>query len=135
MAKSKLTARAAIQKVLTDNGGKMKVPDIIKAAVPLTALSGKTPGQTIYSTLYAENKKPGGIFKQTGRGEFRLDKANVAKAEKAAAEKAEKPKQSTPRKPRSRKSDDEQTLAEAAAQDGDAPTEVPVEADEAAVPA
>jgi HB1, ASXL, restriction endonuclease HTH domain len=84
-ARTKLTAREAITKVLAQHGGAMKVPEIIKAAVPLTGLAGKTPGQTIYSVLYAEAKKPGSVFKQTGRGEFRLDKAAVAKAEKAAS--------------------------------------------------
>jgi hypothetical protein len=79
MAVKKLTTRAAIEKVLADNGGKMKVPAIVAAAVPLTALGGKTPGQTIYSVLYAEAKKPNAVFKRTGKGEFRLDKRAVEK--------------------------------------------------------
>ena len=54
--------------------------------MPLTALVGKTPGQTVYSVLYAEAKKPTGIFKQTDRGEFQLDKFAVEQAEKQTAE-------------------------------------------------
>jgi len=96
MAARKLTTREAIQKVLAEDGAKMKVKDIIEAAVPLTALGGKTPGQTIYSVLYGEAKKPTSIFKRTGKGEFRLDKRAVEKAEKVAAEsKPSKPKVET----------------------------------------
>ena len=54
---------------------------------PALAGGGKALGQTIYSVLYAEAKKPDAIFNQTGRGEFRLDKTAVGMAEKAAAEK------------------------------------------------
>jgi hypothetical protein len=55
------------------------VPAIIAAAVPLSRLAGKTPGQVIYSVLYSESKKPDGLVIQTGRGEFRLN-ANRRKA-------------------------------------------------------
>lgn len=71
----KMSARDAIQTVLADAAPKsVKVPDIIKAAVPMTNLGGKTPGQTIYSVLYADAKKPKGVarFKQVGKGEFKL---------------------------------------------------------------
>ncbi len=70
--KKKLTAKAAIEKVLTDNGKPMKVPEIIEQALPLTSLGGATPGQTIYSILYAENRKLDGLFTRVGRGEFGL---------------------------------------------------------------
>lgn len=85
-AKKKLTTRAAIEKVLADNGGKMRVPEIIAAAVPLTNLGGKTPGQVVYSALYSDAKKPESVFKQTGRGEFRLDKKAIERRDSAAAE-------------------------------------------------
>jgi hypothetical protein len=74
MAPTKLTAKQAIQKVLEDTRKPMDVPEIIAAAVPLTSLSGKTPGQTIYSVLYAENRKKDGAFKRVGRGRFALRK-------------------------------------------------------------
>ena len=78
-----LTTKQAIEKVLADNGGKMRVTEIIAAAVPLTALAGKTPGQQIYSALYSDAKKPGSVFKQTGKGEFRLDRKAVEKRDAA----------------------------------------------------
>jgi hypothetical protein len=53
----KLTTKQAIEKVLRGGRKPMRVPAIIEAAVPLTALAGKTPGQTIYSVLYAENRR------------------------------------------------------------------------------
>lgn len=72
MAAAKLTAREAIYKVLHSAGKPMKVPDIIKAGVPMTALSGATPGQTFYSVLYAEAKKPKGIFQRVSKGTFKV---------------------------------------------------------------
>ena len=67
--------------MLAENGGKMKmkVKEIIEAAVPLTALAGKTPGQAVYSVLYTEAKRPGSVFKQTGKGEFKLDRKALEK--------------------------------------------------------
>ncbi len=53
----KLSASKAIEQVLGASRKPMRVPAIIEAAVPLTGLKGKTPGQTIYSVLYAEAKK------------------------------------------------------------------------------
>jgi hypothetical protein len=67
----KLTTKQAIEHVLTGKR-KMRVPAIIEAAVPLTGLAGKTPGQTVYSILYSEAKKPDGRFVQVGKGEFKL---------------------------------------------------------------
>jgi hypothetical protein len=60
----------------------MRVPQIIEAGVPLaTSLKGKTPGQTFYSVLYGESKRPDGLVVQTGRGEFKLNpKRRRAKA-------------------------------------------------------
>lgn len=78
MAREKLTAKAAIEKVLRTSGKPMRVPEIIEKAVPLTALSGATPGQTIYSVLYSENNKPGGMFKRTTVGTFKLSTAKAA---------------------------------------------------------
>ena len=70
----KLTTKAAIERVLAAAEAPMKVREIIEAAVPLTGLSGKTPGQTVYSVLYGEAKKPDGLFERVGRGEFRLSR-------------------------------------------------------------
>jgi HB1, ASXL, restriction endonuclease HTH domain len=69
-----MTTKQAIEKVLTGRRKPMRVPEIIKAAVPLaTGLKGKTPGQVVYSLLYSESKKPDGLVVQTGKGEFRLN--------------------------------------------------------------
>ena len=69
----KLTTKQAIEKVLAGRQKPMRVPAIIEAAVPLSNLAGKTPGQTVYSVLYSESKKPEGLVVQTGRGEFKLN--------------------------------------------------------------
>lgn len=71
------------EKVLEGKRKPMRVPEIIKQGVPLaTSLTGKTPGQTFYSTLYAESKKPDGLVVQTGKGEFKLNpKRKSAQAE------------------------------------------------------
>ncbi len=74
--KPKLTAKAAIEQVLAENGGPMRVPEIVQQAVPLTALSGKTPGQQIYSVIYSEAKKEDGLFEKVGRGAFVLRRRN-----------------------------------------------------------
>jgi hypothetical protein len=79
----KLTTKAAITQVLAGSKKPMRVPDIIAAAVPLTNLGGKTPGQTVYSILYAENKKPDGLWHRTDRGTFTLRRPK--RARKAAA--------------------------------------------------
>jgi len=71
-----MTTKEAIEQTLKGKRRGMRVPAIIEAAVPLaTGLNGKTPGQTIYSVLYAESKKPDGLVVQTGRGEFKLNAA------------------------------------------------------------
>jgi hypothetical protein len=69
----KLTTKQAVEQVLRGRRKPMRVPAIIDAAVPLSNLAGKTPGQTVYSVLYAESKKEDGLVVQTGRGEFRLN--------------------------------------------------------------
>lgn len=57
------------------------MPQIIEEAVPLaTGLKGKTPGQVIYSVIYAESKKPDGLVIQTGRGTFKLNPRRKAQA-------------------------------------------------------
>ena len=67
------TTKQAIEQVLKGKRNGMRVPAIIEAAVPLGPLKGKTPGQTFYSILYAEAKKPDGLVVQTGRGKFKLN--------------------------------------------------------------
>ena len=68
-----MTTKQAIEQVLKGKRNGMRVPAIIEAGVPLSNLSGKTPGQTFYSVLYAESKKDDGLVVQTGRGEFKLN--------------------------------------------------------------
>jgi hypothetical protein len=84
MASKKLSAREAIASVLGKADGPMAVPKIIEQAIPLTGLKGKTPGQTVYSILYAENKKPAGMFKRVGRGSFVLREQTATKDEPKA---------------------------------------------------
>lgn len=84
-AKGKLTAIQAIVKVLTDAGKPMKMPEIIKEAVPLTALKGKYPGQTLYSVAYSHVKKADALIEKTAnKGEFKL--ARPSRASKATVE-------------------------------------------------
>lgn len=86
---STMNTKQAIEQVLSGSRKPMRVPEIIEAGVPLaTSLKGKTPGQTFYSTLYAEAKKTDGLVVQVGRGEFKLNpkrKASKAPATKPAA--------------------------------------------------
>jgi hypothetical protein len=51
----------------------MKVRAISEAAVPLSNLEGKTPGQVVYSVLYSENKKPDGLVTPVDKGTFKLN--------------------------------------------------------------
>jgi HB1, ASXL, restriction endonuclease HTH domain len=68
-----MNTKQAIEHVLTGRRKPMRVPAIIAEAVPVSSLKGKTPGQTVYSVLYAEAKKPDGLVVQTGRGTFKLN--------------------------------------------------------------
>jgi hypothetical protein len=47
---------------------RMTVGQITEAALPLTALKGKTPKQTFYSVLYGEAKKTDGLVVKAGDG-------------------------------------------------------------------
>lgn len=76
-----MTTKQAIEQVLAGRRKPMRVPAIIEAAVPLSNLRGKTPGQVVYSVLYTEAKRADGLVVQTGRGEFKLN----PKRRKAAA--------------------------------------------------
>lgn len=77
-----MTTKQAIEQVLAGRRKPMRVPEIIEQGVPLaTSLKGKTPGQTFYSVLYSESKRPG-LVVQAGRGEFKLNpKRRRAKAQ------------------------------------------------------
>jgi hypothetical protein len=69
-----LNTKQAIEHVLKGKRNGMRVPAIIAAGLPLaTSLKGKTPGQTCYSVLYAESKKPNGLVVHSGKGEFKLN--------------------------------------------------------------
>jgi hypothetical protein len=95
MKGKKLTTKEAVAAVLGKaGGGPLGMPEIIKLAVPMTALAGKTPGQVVYSTVYSEAKKPDGLFVKVGRGQIALrdgkPKATPKKAAKPKTAKAEK---------------------------------------------
>ena len=69
-----MNTKQAIAKVLAGKRNGMGVPAIIEAGVPLAmSLKGATPGQTFYSVLYSEAKKPDGLVVQIGRGMFKLN--------------------------------------------------------------
>jgi len=93
-----MNTKQAIEQVLTGKSKGMRVPEIIKAGLPLaTGLKGKTPGQTFYSTLYAENKKADGLVTQVSKGTFKLNPkrkraaaVDTAKAEATPAKAAAK---------------------------------------------
>lgn len=68
----KLTTREAIAAVLAGSRKPMTVTQIADAAIPMTALKGATPKQTVYSILYGENKKPDGAFVRVNKGTFKL---------------------------------------------------------------
>ena len=68
-----MTTKQAIEQVLAGKRKPMRVPAIIEAAVPLSNLRGKTPGQVIYSVLYTEAKKVDELVVRTGKGKFKLN--------------------------------------------------------------
>jgi hypothetical protein len=76
--KKKLTAIEAVLQVLRDAEEPLRVPAIIELAVPMTNLGGKTPGQTIYSVLYAELKRPEPRVERVGKGTFKAREAAAA---------------------------------------------------------
>ena len=85
----KLTTKQAIEQVLAGKRKPMTVSEISAAAIPLTNLRGATPQQTIYSILYAENKKPDGLVVKAGKGgNFRLN----PKRKKTTSSAATRPK-------------------------------------------
>jgi hypothetical protein len=103
-----MSTKQAIEQVLKGRRNGLRVPQIIEAGVPLaTNLKGKTPGQTFYSVLYAEAKKPDGLVVQVDRGTFKLNpkrrKADAPKAEKAASPKPASSRKRSTRKTASRK--------------------------------
>jgi hypothetical protein len=64
-----LNTKQAIEHVLKGKRNGMRVPAIIAAGVPLaTPLKGKTPGQTIYSVLYSEARRPTGSSSRSSAG-------------------------------------------------------------------
>ena len=63
----KLTTRAAIEHVLTGKRKPMSVPAISDAAMPLTALAGKTPKQTFYSIVHSEKRRPDSVTSRSPR--------------------------------------------------------------------
>jgi HB1, ASXL, restriction endonuclease HTH domain len=75
-----MTTKQAIEQVLKGRRNGMRVPAIIEAAVPLSNLAGKTPGQTIYSVLYSEAKRPDGLVVQVDRGTFKLNAKRRARS-------------------------------------------------------
>ena len=83
---TKLTTKQAIEKVMSGKRKAMTVAEITEAALPLTALAGKTPKQTFYSVLYGEAKKDVGlVLKAGGGGVFKLNPRRKATAKRATA--------------------------------------------------
>ena len=85
---TKLTTKQAIEHVLSGSKKPMSVAQITEAALPLTALAGKTPKQVFYSVLYGENRKADGLVTKVGPGgTFRLNpkRAKIAAKKKPAA--------------------------------------------------
>ncbi len=70
---TKLSTRAAIEKVMTGTRKSVTVAAIFEAAFPLTALAGQTPKQTFYGVLYGEAKKADGLVVRVDKGTFRLN--------------------------------------------------------------
>jgi hypothetical protein len=98
--KGKLSAIEAVLEVLSD-GQERRVPQIIAEAVPKTNLGGKTPGQTIYSVLYAELKKPTPRVERVSKGTFKLaaptrDVEAPAEVEATVAPKPKRRSRTTP---------------------------------------
>jgi HB1, ASXL, restriction endonuclease HTH domain len=88
---TKLTTKQAIENVLAGKRNPMTVAEIADAALPLTNLGGKTPKQTFYSVLYAENKKSDGLVVKAGKGgTFKLNPKR-RKADKATNGTADAP--------------------------------------------
>jgi hypothetical protein len=79
---SKLTTKQAIEQVMHGSRKPMTVTQITDAALPLTALKGKTPKQDFYSVLYSENRKPDGLVTRVDTGRFKLNpkRAQAARA-------------------------------------------------------
>ena len=69
----KLTTRAAIEHVMKGRRKPMSVPEIAELAIPLTALKGRTPRQTIYSIVHTEKRRADGVVVQTGPARFKLN--------------------------------------------------------------
>jgi HB1, ASXL, restriction endonuclease HTH domain len=83
---STLTARQAVEQVLAGKRSGLSVSQITDAALPLTALKGKTPKQQFYSLLYSETKKADGLVVKAGDGGvFKLNPKRKSAAKPAAA--------------------------------------------------
>jgi hypothetical protein len=87
----------------------------------MTNLAGKAPGQTVYSVLYGEAKKPNSRVKQVAKGTFVLnpDYEKPAAKPKAAEPAASKPAKATAsgkRNARPKKKSDEPTPVEPSAE-------------------
>jgi len=89
-AAEKLTTKAAIEQVMSGKRKAMTVAEIAEAAIPLTALKGKTPKQTFYSVLYGEAKKADGLVVKAGDGGvFKLNAKRRKPTTKATAKATE----------------------------------------------
>jgi len=72
---TKLSAIAAAARVLTETGRAMTCPELIEAMAAKrywTSPGGKTPGSTLYASIYQEIKSKGkeSRFRKTERGKF-----------------------------------------------------------------
>jgi hypothetical protein len=64
--------KAAVEAAMKGKRRPMTVSEIAEAAVPLAGVKGKTPKQQVYSLLYTENRKDGGLVTRVDKGTFRL---------------------------------------------------------------
>lgn len=80
MSATKLTGKAAIEKVLENASGPMTVTEIADKAIPMSNLSGATPKQTVYSILYGEVKKGTAKWRKVGKGTFEATAGSEASA-------------------------------------------------------
>jgi hypothetical protein len=72
---TKLSAIAAAARVLSETGRAMTCPELIEAMAAKrywTSPGGKTPGSTLYASIYQEIKSKGkeSRFRKTERGKF-----------------------------------------------------------------
>jgi hypothetical protein len=75
-----MTLKQAVESAMKGKRRPMTVAEIAEVALPLAELRGAPPKQTLYSILYAENRKADGLVERTGKGTFGLRRTSRRKA-------------------------------------------------------